>query len=100
MEKKYLKQTDNYIMVTIPFNKEVLATMNVGINVGINVDLDKMERFILDEIIKNPQITATELSIMIEKSKRTAERHIKALQVKGYIIREGSNKTGYWKVLK
>ena len=98
--KEVFKITDNYIMVTIPFNKEVLATMNVGINVGINVDLDKMERFILDEIIKNPQITATELSIMIEKSKRTAERHIKALQEKGYIIREGSNKTGYWKVLK
>ena len=98
--KEVFKITDNYIMVTIPFNKEVLATMNVGINVGINVDLDKMERFILDEIIKNPQITATELSTMIEKSKRTAERHIKALQEKGYIIREGSNKTGYWKVLK
>ena len=35
------KITDNYIMVSIPFNKEFLATMNVGANVDVKNELAK-----------------------------------------------------------
>ena len=86
----------NYIMVTIPFDKDVAATKNVGINVGIN----DVEKKILEELLKNPQLTASELAISIDKSKRTIERYLKALQEKGFIERDGSNKTGNWKILK
>ena len=96
--KEVFKITDNYIKVTIPFNTEVLKTLNVGINVGINVALEIVERVVLDEIIKNPQITARELSFRINKNKRTVERYLKSLQEKGYLERRGSNKNGYWKV--
>ena len=84
--------SDNYIMVTIPFDKEVMATINVGVN--------DVEKVILEELVKNPQLTANDLSIIISKSKRTAERYLKLLQEKGYIERSGSDKTGNWKVVK
>ena len=67
-----------------------MATINVGIN--------DVEKLILEELLKNPQLTSAELSIVINKSKRTVERYVKALQEKGYIERVGANKTGYWKV--
>ena len=88
--------SDNYIMVTIPFDKEVMATINVGVNVGVN----DVEKVILEELVRNPQLTANDLSIIISKSKRTAERYLKLLQEKGYIERSGSDKTGNWKVIK
>ena len=87
-------------MVTIPFNKEVLATINVSANVGVNVALSNIEELILEELVKSPKITAASLSLIINKSKRTAERYLKSLQENGYIEREGSDKKGYWKVLK
>ena len=55
---------------------------------------------ILEELVKSPQLTAANLSLIINKSKRTAERYLKSLQENGYIERKGSDKTGYWKVLK
>ena len=69
-----------------------MATINVGIN--------DVEKLILEELSKNPQLTGAELSIVINKSKRTVERYVKTLQEKGYIERVGANKTGYWKVVK
>ena len=90
--------SDNHIIVTIPFDSEVMKSINVGINVGIN--LNAMERKIIELILNDPTLTAEKLSIEINKTKRTAERYLKSLQEKGYIERSGSNKNGYWKVLK
>lgn len=91
---------DNYIMVTIPFEKEVVATMYVGLNVGVNVDVNEIEKIILEELIKDPTLSASKLSLLIDKSKRTVERYIKSLQERGYIKRDGADKNGIWRVLK
>ena len=87
-------------MATIPFDKDVVATMNVGANVGVNVVLDKIEKLILEKILKYPILNAVKLSFLIDKSKRTAERYLKSLKERGYIIRDGSDKKGVWRVLK
>ena len=90
--------SDNHIIVTIPFDLEVMKSINVGVNVGVN--LNKNERQIIELILNDPTLTAEKLSIEINKTKRTAERYLKSLQEKGYIERHGSDKNGYWKVLK
>ncbi len=36
----------------------------------------------------------------LKVSEATIKRNIKELKEKGYIKREGSKKTGYWKILK
>mgnify|MGYP000502001431 CR=1 FL=1 len=90
--------SDNHIIVTIPFDLEVMKSINVGVNVGVN--LNKNERQIIELILNDPTLTAEKLSIEINKTKRTAERYLKSLQEKGYIERNGSDKNGYWKVLK
>jgi predicted HTH transcriptional regulator len=90
--KEAFEISDNYIMVAISFDNDVMATLNVGIN--------DVEKLILEELLKNPQLTSAELSATMIKSKRTIERYIKALQGKDYLERVGSNKTGYWDVIK
>ena len=83
---------DNYILITIPFDEEVANKVNVGVN--------ETEKTILEELLKNPTLTADRLSLIIKKSKRTIERYLKALQDKGYLERSGSDKTGVWKIIK
>ena len=73
-------------------NKKLTIVINVGVN-----DVEKVK---LKELVKNPQLTTNDISIIIYKSKRTAERYLKLLQEKGYIERSGSDKTGNWKVIK
>ncbi len=94
--------SDNHIIVTIPFDLEVMKSINVGVNVGVNVDvnINKNERQIIELILNDHTLTAEKISIKINKTKRTAERYLKTLQEKGYIERNGSDKNGYWKVLK
>ena len=74
----------------------------VGVNVGVSVDenLNEIERKISGLILNDPTLTAEKISDNVEKSKRTAERYLKALQEKGFIERVGANKNGYWKVIK
>lgn len=100
--RKAFDISNNHIIVTIPFNKEVMDSINVGLNVGLNVDvnINGIERKIIELVLNDPTLTAEKISIIIGKTKRTAERYLKALQEKGYIERSGSDKTGHWKVIK
>ncbi len=97
---------DNYIIVTIPFNKMVVDSINVVPNNNSNgtsyLDraLKESEKIVLELILHEPSITAYEISTKINKSTRTAERCLKSLQEKEYIKREGANKNGKWKVIK
>lgn len=45
-------------------------------------------------------LTNAELASKIGKSEKTVYRAIKSLKEKGYIVREGSNNAGYWKIVK
>ena len=67
-----------------------------GVNVGINRS-SKEENLV--ELIKlDSTLTAVRIAEMYLISTRQAERLINALKRKGIIYREGSNKTGVWKV--
>ena len=91
--------SDSYIMVTIPFDKSVakeITSKNVGINVGIN----KTEETILQIIIRDPKASQVTIADEIGKTPKTVERNLSKLVEKGYIVRQGSKKTGQWKVIK
>ncbi len=100
--RKAFDISDNHVIVTIPFNKKVMDSISVGLNVGLNVDvnINAIERKIIESLLNDPTLTAEKISIIIDKTKRTAERYLKALQEKGYVERSGSDKTGYWKIIK
>lgn len=80
------------------FNWSNFLSRYVGVNVGVN--LNKIEKQAIELILNDPTLTLEKLSIAINKTKRTAERYLKALQEKGYIERNDSDKNGYWKIIK
>ncbi|MDR0894909.1 MAG: winged helix-turn-helix transcriptional regulator, partial [Prevotellaceae bacterium] len=51
-------------------------------------------------IKETPTITREELSIRVGITQSTIQKHVKRLKDNGYIQREGSDKSGCWKVLK
>lgn len=98
---------ENSIVVKIPFNRIHMVGNKVGNKVGDKVgDTDTKQRLsprrqhILSEMRDNPNITIAGLASILSISTTAIENHIGFLRANGYIERVGSNKTGYWKVLK
>lgn len=109
--KKYTKKafeiSNSYIRVIIPFNEEVISNhgvINGAISGVINdADRDKLEEkenSILIQIENEPSLSARELSNILGIPFRSTQRYMSFLREKGFIERIGSNKTGYWKVMK
>lgn len=93
---------DNYIKVTVKFNKEVLdsnGVINGTINGVIN-ELSSTELVVFNQIKLNNRIIAREISEINNVPLRTVQRAISKLKELKFIERVGSNKTGYWKILK
>jgi Fic family protein len=68
---------------------------DVGAIVGVNVGVKKE---ILNVLQENPGLSAKEMGALFEVSSRTIERHLKQLREAGAIVREGSDKSGVWRV--
>ncbi len=75
--------------------KKTAVTYNIDSIHGIN----DTERKILHMIAEDEFYTAAEASLLMSVSQRTVERSLASLKKKGLITREGSDKSGYWKVL-
>lgn len=95
---------DSYVIVTIPYDKDVLSVatkrINVGANVVTNVGLNATEKRVIFHLLENPASTADDMSIVIGVTKRTIERTLKKLQEKGLLVRTGAKKSGSWIVIK
>ncbi|MCR4610912.1 MAG: putative DNA binding domain-containing protein [Lachnospiraceae bacterium] len=96
----YCKQqnvTWDYRKEAYGFFFEFIRT-NVRINVQINTVLTEAEQVIFNLIQNNDGITKSEMAVRIGKSEKTVQRIISSLTKKNVIEREGSNRTGKWKV--
>ncbi len=89
--------TWNYRKEAYGFFFEFIRT-NVQINVQINTKLSEAEQVIFNLIQNNDGISKAEMAIRIGKSEKTVQRLISSLMKKQVIEREGSNKTGSWKI--
>jgi ATP-dependent DNA helicase RecG len=72
---------------------------NVPVNVPVNVP-DSREGKILSYIIKNSRTTIPELSKILKVNEKTIKRDFDKLKKKRRLIRVGSDKSGFWKILK
>ena len=89
--------TWNYRKEAYGFFFEFIRT-NVQINVQINAELTEAEQVIFNLIQNNEGISKAEMAIRIGKSEKTVQRLISSLIKKQVIEREGSNKSGSWKI--
>ena len=102
---------DNFLRVSFkyrenPFEYENNTQKNGALNGVLNGALnhDKIvtenEKYIIEQIIKNPNISQKDIAIETNIPYRTVQRTISILKDKGIIERVGSKKLGYWKILK
>ena len=98
----FLRVTFKYRENPFKYNSKNNVSADDTINDTINgtLKLSKNEQQILDLIINNNKITREEIATITKLSDRTISRAIRHLQDEKLILREGSKKTGYWKILK
>ncbi|MBS4462667.1 putative DNA binding domain-containing protein [Aerococcaceae bacterium zg-B36] len=89
---------ENSIAVNIPFHWINKKEETVVKKVSNKATLEPRHKQVLKELRKNPKVTQLQLANILGVSKSAVEKHIKFLKENGYIEREGSNKTGYWKL--
>ncbi len=100
-----IEPTDNFFIVTLPnvkYNEtaNVDDTVNGIVNDIVNDIVNGTVKLIYELIQKKSDITTAELIEKTHKAQRTVARAISELKTKGYIERIGSDKSGFWKVLK
>ena len=75
------------------------GTVNEG-NGMVNTPSGTVNGTVFSLLQENPRYTAEQLAAALGKSLRTIRREIKRLKESGDIIREGSDKSGFWKILR
>lgn len=90
----FYRKTDKELLDLTGENKNNSAT---GTENGTQIDTEKL---ILNILEKTPDITQKELSENTNISLRTVKRIIQQLKEKKIIERVGSDRKGYWKILK
>lgn len=104
-DKSCFKFMDHFLRVSFkykenPFEYDGDKQKNDKINDKVNDKINDKEKQILIELMSNPNLTIPEINKITKISTATISRHLKQLQDKKIIERVGSNKSGYWKILK
>ncbi len=68
-------------------------------NQNVNVD-NTLQDKILALVSENPKVTIKEMALVLEISTSAIDKAIKKLRVKEILVRIGSNKDGFWKIVK
>ena len=87
-----------HVIFIISILKPNNELMNDKVNDSIGVYLTEKETAVLDYLRRNPGYTVTELSFLMNVSRKTVAGYLKSLKQKNLIERIGSSKKGYWKV--
>lgn len=88
IENKDITRNDDHI------NDGVNDHINDGANDGVK--WSKNEKYILALMSNNSSITYNELQEVLKISEPTVRRAIKKLRTNKMLVREGSDKSGYW----
>ncbi|MCF0106338.1 MAG: MarR family transcriptional regulator, partial [Holdemanella sp.] len=88
----------NFEKSAFGFTFEFIRKNNSVSTVYIEDELTTTEQAVLDQIRNKERISKADIARNIDKGEKTVQRAISKLIKLGYIIRVGSNKTGYWRI--
>lgn len=97
-EKDVYEFSQNFIRVNFNFNDYSMLEPKSKKN--YNYDLNKTQNDIIMLIKEDSGITQKELCEKMNVARTTITKNLKTLKNKNYIQRIGSDKSGYWKVIK
>lgn len=99
--------SEHFISTKFAFSEEALKVLgeqlakeNDTVNYTVSDTLNDTESAVLKELKRNVGVTIADLMKEVGKSRPTITRALAELKAKGYIERVGSDKSGYWRILK
>ena len=99
--------SEHFISTKFAFSEEALKVLgeqlakeNDTVNYTVSDTLNDTESAELKELKRNVGVTIADLMKEVGKSRPTITRALAELKAKGYIERVGSDKSGYWRILK
>jgi predicted HTH transcriptional regulator len=98
------RSTEQSFIVTLRnLNYGTLSTPSgddTGVDNGDDVGVEKNVNLILNTITENPKITQKNIADKTGLSTRTVSREIKGLRDSGTLQRIGSDRAGYWEIVR
>ncbi|MDR1084427.1 MAG: winged helix-turn-helix transcriptional regulator, partial [Deltaproteobacteria bacterium] len=94
------RSTEQSFVVTLKNLNYGKASMPIGADGGIDDGVEKNTKKILNAILPNPKITQKRLADETGLSVRTVARELKRLRETDIIRRIGSDRSGYWEIMK
>ena len=98
--KEAFEITDSFILVTLPYDSEVMAMLDSDdhLNEHLEVNNNDRENVVIQLIKANPYITYDEVSSKLNISVATTRRIFTALKRKGILVGYRTNKYDKWKL--
>ena len=66
---------------------------------NLNKPVGRTAQRIIDMVISNPMITREKMADELDISLEGVKKQIKNLKDRGILVHEGSDKTGYWRIV-
>jgi len=82
------------------FNNKVVTRRKVNDDVSYGEDLNDTQKKILEVMKNRKDVNRLDIMIVLNLSRAAVTKNLKQLKDKGYIERIGSDKTGFYRVLK
>ncbi len=79
--------------------QDVHVNVHVNVRVNVHVNLSSRQREILKRLRENPSCTLAELASRLNVNEKTVRRDMTVLRQQGFVLREGSDKKGLWRVV-
>ena len=98
-DKSCFKFMDHFLRVSFKYKENPFEYDQENNQESYQKQLNEIQDKIIALIKQNPSITQKEMAKMLEISREKVKYHIAVLKENNIIIREGSTKKGFWKIL-
>lgn len=99
MKPEFYSDSVQFAVILKNLNYKAVKEKNGGKS-GDKNGLTENENIVLALIIEQPSLSIGTISEQSTIGRRTVERVLHSLKEKGMIVREGSKRSGYWKMIK
>ncbi len=88
-----------FVKFMLEIINQALDELTENVNESSSLDLDTNEKRVLKLIKVNNKLSAKKMADELRLSERQVQRVLKDMKEQEVIVREGSNKNGYWRIL-
>ena len=82
------------------FGEKLTGEITEKVTQKVTEKVTEKEKMVLELLMEDPGFTTSYIAEKLSLNRKTVSLRIKSLKEKGVIVRVGSDKKGYWKIIK